>query len=257
MDSAGGSASTLAMAYSATQRAGPAVLGPALFEDMGEAALVAALNAWGGAMHSEVLALRADLGATQVAVSSAFVQAQDAVSELVAAFRVEVVAMRQAAAWEAQQSLARLQHVVEEARVKFDLQDARFTSGLVELAQRLQAADAWAQAEPTRIAAAVGVPVPGWLTPPRAGVGRMGSPGHAAPHAGGSRRSRRSSNRSSRRSRRSSSRSSSSRRSSPFPRRPASAASAAQALAAARAATRRSCASLHATGATAANSTSP
>ncbi len=151
---------------------------------MGEAALVAALNAWGGAMHGEVLALRADLGATQVAVSSAFVQAQDAVSELVAAFRVEVVAMRQAAAWEAQQSLARLQHVVEEARVKFDLQDARFTSGLVELAQRLQAADAWAQAEPARIAAAVGVPVPGWMTPPRAGVGRMGSPGHAAPPAG-------------------------------------------------------------------------
>ncbi len=76
MDSASGSAATLATTSGATQ-AGPAVLGPALREDMGEAALVAALNAWGGAMHGEVLALRADLGATHAAVSSAFVQAQD------------------------------------------------------------------------------------------------------------------------------------------------------------------------------------
>ena len=43
--------------------------------DMGEPALVAALNAWGGAMHGEVLALRADLGATQAAVAGAFAQA--------------------------------------------------------------------------------------------------------------------------------------------------------------------------------------
>ncbi len=190
MDSASGSAA-LATTYGATQQqyGEPAALGPALFEGMGETALVAALNAWGGGMHREVLSLRADLGATQVHVSSAFEQAQGAVLELVAAFRIEVAAMRQQSAYEAQQSLARLVQVVDEARARFGEQDARFSSNLGELAQRLQAADVWAQAEPARIAAAVGVPVPGWLTPPRAqqpwaGVGRMGSPGHAAPPAG-------------------------------------------------------------------------
>ena len=81
-------------------------------------------------MHGEVLALRADLGATHAAVSGAFVQAQEAVGELVAAFRVEVAAMRQTTMWEAQQSLARLELVVEQARAKFDTQD----SGLGELA---------------------------------------------------------------------------------------------------------------------------
>ncbi len=66
-------------------------MGPALFEDMGETAFVAALNAWGGAMHGEVPALRADLGATQAAVSGALAQAQDAVGEPVAAFRAAAV----------------------------------------------------------------------------------------------------------------------------------------------------------------------
>ncbi len=190
--SAGGSAATLATS-GATQRVEPAVVGPALFESMGEPALVAALNAWGGAMHREVLALRADLSATQVGVSGAFEQAHDAVRELVAAFRLEVAATRQQTFYEARQSLANLEQVVEEARAKFGEQDTRFSAGLGELAQRLQAADAWAQAEPTRIAAAVqaapappwlSAPVPGFLTPPTAGVGRMGSPGHAAPTSG-------------------------------------------------------------------------
>ena len=192
MDSASGPAA-LAMAYGATQRVEPAVVGPALFESMGEPALVAALNAWGGAMHREVLALRADLSATQVGVSGAFEQAHDAVRELVAAFRLEVAATRQQTFYEARQSLANLEQVVEEARAKFGEQDTRFSAGLGELAQRLQAVDAWAQAEPTRIAAAVqaapappwlSAPVPGFLTPPTAGVGRMGSPGHAAPTSG-------------------------------------------------------------------------
>ena len=185
MDSASGS-TALATTYGATQQqyGEPAALGPALFEGMGESALVAALNAWGGGMHREVLSLRADLGATQVHVSNAFEQAQDAVRELVTAFRVEVVAMRQQSAYEAQQSLERLVQVVDEARARFGEQDTRFSSNLGELAQRLQAADAWAQAEPARVAAIVhAAPAPPWLsaahpiTPPRAApLGAPGSP---------------------------------------------------------------------------------
>ena len=134
MDFAGGSAATLAMTGGATQQGEPAVLGPALHVDMGEPALVAALNAWGSGMHREVLALRADVGATQVSVSGAFVQAQEAVLELVTAFRIEVVAMRQTTMYEAQQSLSRLEQVVDEARARFGEQDVRFASGLGELA---------------------------------------------------------------------------------------------------------------------------
>ncbi len=170
MDFAAASASSLAMtgAFGSTQPGGHAVLGPDLWEDMGEVAFIENLNSWGADMHREVLALRTDLTATQVGVSGAFGQAQEAVQDLVAAFRVEVVAMRQTTMLEAQRSLANLEHVVEEARARFGEQDARFTSGLVELAQRLQAADAWAQAEPARIAAIVraapAAPAP--VTPP-------------------------------------------------------------------------------------------
>ncbi len=60
-------------------------MGPALSENMGEAALMAALNAWGGAMHGEVLALRADLGATQSGVASAFAAAEETVLPLICA----------------------------------------------------------------------------------------------------------------------------------------------------------------------------
>ena len=151
------SASNLPMSYAGatTQPGGPAVLGPDLWEDMGEVAFIENLNAWGSGLHREVLTLRADLSATQAGVSGAFGQAQEAVRDLVTAFRIEVVAMRQATMHEAAQSLANLEHVVEEARARFGEQDARFTSGLVELAQRLQAADTWAQAEPSRPAALI------------------------------------------------------------------------------------------------------
>ncbi len=176
MDFAGGAAAALAMTGGGAQQGGPAVLGPDLWEDMGEEALVAALNEWGAGMHREVLALRSDLSATQAEVSGAFGQAQDAVRDLVTAFRIEVVAMRQTTMYEARQSLDRLEQVVEEARARFGEQDARFSSGLGELAQRLQAADVWAQAEPSRIAAAVqAVPAP-WL-----GAARPSTPPRAAP----------------------------------------------------------------------------
>ncbi len=61
--------------------------------------------------------------------------------------------MQQQANPEAQQSLARLTQVVTEARTRFDVQDARFGAGLAEMGQRLLVVDAWAQAEPTRVAA--------------------------------------------------------------------------------------------------------
>ncbi len=56
MDFGAASASGLSMTSGATQQGGPAVLGPDLWEDMGEQAFVEALNAWGSGMHREVLA---------------------------------------------------------------------------------------------------------------------------------------------------------------------------------------------------------
>ena len=168
MEFAGGAAAALATTGGMTHPTGPAVLGPSLFEGMGEPAFMAALNAWGSGMHREVLALRADLSATQANVSGAFVQAEDAVREIVASFRTEVVTMRQTTFHEAQQSMARLVQVVDEARARFDEQDVRFSAGLGELAGRLQAADVWAQAEPARVAAIVkAAPAPPWLSVPR------------------------------------------------------------------------------------------
>ena len=102
----------LAMMGGGAQQGGPAVLGPDLWEDMGEPAFVATLNEWGHDVHREVVALRADLIATQAGISGAFEQAQDAIRELVAAFRVEVVAMRQTTAYESARSFAGLEHVV-------------------------------------------------------------------------------------------------------------------------------------------------
>ncbi len=74
MDFAGGgvaSASNLPMTHGGAQPGGPVVLGPDLWEDMGEVAFIDALNAWGSGMHREVLSLRTDLTATQVGVSCA------------------------------------------------------------------------------------------------------------------------------------------------------------------------------------------
>jgi hypothetical protein len=186
MDFGVASASHLPMTYSGgtTQPGGPVVFGPDLWEDMGEVAFIEALNTWGSTMHREVFSLRADLNATQAGVTGAFGQAQDAVRDLVTAFRAEVVAMRQTTAYEANQTLANLERVVAEARARFGEQDARFAADLSELAQRLQAADAWAQAEPARVAAIVQA-APPWLsappvTPPQRAAQPFGadSPGH-------------------------------------------------------------------------------
>ncbi len=62
-DSAGASSSALAET-TRTRAQGQAVFGPCLYVDMGEPALIAALNAWGSARDREVEALRSDLATT-------------------------------------------------------------------------------------------------------------------------------------------------------------------------------------------------
>jgi hypothetical protein len=132
-----------------------AQLGPQLMPGMGEANLIERLNLWGSTRDREALDLRANLGATQVGVSTAFEQARDTLLAIVADFRTEAATLRQHGQYEAAQSVGRLEQVVAEARARFDAQDARFTDGLSELARRLLAVDAWAQAEPARVAAIV------------------------------------------------------------------------------------------------------
>ena len=120
MDNAAASASSLAPA-GMTQTTGH--LGPCLFENMGEALLMERLNAWGTARDREAVALRTDLSATQVGVMSAFEQAQATLLGIVEAFRTEAATMRHQAFYEAQQSIARLEQVVADARLKFNEQD--------------------------------------------------------------------------------------------------------------------------------------
>ncbi len=76
---------TLAAAVTQTfqQGADAAQPGPMLQMHMGEAALIERLNAWGSAKDRDILALRADLLATQVGVSGAFSQAQETVQGIV------------------------------------------------------------------------------------------------------------------------------------------------------------------------------
>ncbi len=108
-DSAGASSSALAET-TRTRTEGQAVFGPCLYVDMGEPALIAALNAWGSARDREVEALRADLAATKAVVEMTFDQAQAGVSatllNIIEAFRSEAAMMQQQAGYEAQQSLA-------------------------------------------------------------------------------------------------------------------------------------------------------
>ncbi len=123
---AGGSAATLATTGT-TQAEGQAVFGPCLFENMGEAALMSALNAWGSGRDRELRALREDLSATQLGVSAAFDAASAGVSAtlqgIIESFRTEVGMMQQQTYLEAQQSIARLEMVVTEARARFGEQD--------------------------------------------------------------------------------------------------------------------------------------
>jgi hypothetical protein len=144
-------------------------VGPCLMVGMGEAATVASLNSWGAARDSELVQLRlivaahagelgqlrGDLGTTQTVVASAFEQAKAALQAIVDNFRVEAAKLRYDGEVAAVQSLSRLEVVVGEARARFDAQDTLVAQGLGELTQRLQRVDAWAQAEPARVAALV------------------------------------------------------------------------------------------------------
>ena len=106
------SASSLVLGPAGVTQTPRQQLGPCLVMNMGEAGLIEALNAWGSARDSEVLALHADLLATQVGISGAFQQAQGAVQGIVDAFRTETHATRQATFHEAQPSTVRPEEVV-------------------------------------------------------------------------------------------------------------------------------------------------
>ncbi len=79
MATAGASDSTLATMGGGTTpgTAGP-LLGPGLFEGMGESLLLARLNDWGADRDAEIVRLRSDLAAAQTGVSGAFSQAERA-----------------------------------------------------------------------------------------------------------------------------------------------------------------------------------
>ncbi len=156
---------SLALPAGITQTFMPATqIGPGLYEGMSEASMIAALNSWGTARDYELLDLKANLGATQVGVSTAFNQAQEALLTIVNNFRAEAETMRQHGFHEAAQSVARLEQVVAEARTRFDAQDGRFSDGLNALVLRQQAVESWAQAAPTRVAAIVqAAPAPTWV----------------------------------------------------------------------------------------------
>ncbi len=144
----------------ATMRAGasagaPRVMGPGLVVGMPEAEVVERLNGWGIARDGALQDLTEEVVRTQAVVASTFEQARAALLGIVEAFRNEAETMRQHSIYEATQSVSRLEYVVSEARDRFDLQEARFTRDLGELGLRQQAFEAWAQAEPARVAAFV------------------------------------------------------------------------------------------------------
>ncbi len=155
---AGASDRALAM-YAAFARgasaSAPRGMGPGLVAGMTEAETIERLNAWGSALDGDVRDLGGNLAQTQAVVGTTFEQARATLMGIVDAFRTEAEAMRQHGIYEATQNVSRLEFVVSEARGRFDLQEARFTQGLGDLSLRQQAFEAWAQAEPARVAAFV------------------------------------------------------------------------------------------------------
>ncbi len=106
---------------------------------MGDAEVFERLNAWGIARDGELLDVRSGLANTQAAVGATFAEARGTLLQIVHDFRLEAETMRNHGAYEAAQSLARLNQVVAEARARFDAQDARVTQDLNDLAQRVAA----------------------------------------------------------------------------------------------------------------------
>ncbi len=159
LDTAGASASTLAQT-GGTQPLGQAVLGPCLYEQMTEAALVTALNAWGSTRDREALALRADLTATQAGVAAAFEQAQAGVSAtllgIIEAFGAAAESMPLHAGLDAQQPSAPPDQLAGEALARFAAQDATFELVPCAPAPPLHDCAPWPQSHPLRVAALVG-----------------------------------------------------------------------------------------------------
>ena len=114
-------------------------LGPQLAIGMLDAQVFERLNAWGVARDGQLLDLRAALANTQAAVGATFMEARGTLLQIVHDFRLEAETMRSHGAYESAQSLARLDQVVSEARVRFDAQDARVTQDLGDLAQHVAA----------------------------------------------------------------------------------------------------------------------
>ncbi len=141
---AGASASTLAMQATGGVR----TLGPGLAQGMSEAEVFERLNAWGIARDGELVDLRSSLTNTQSVVGTAFTEARATIMTIVGDFRLEAETLRQHSLYEAHQGLGRLEHVVAEARLRFDAQDARHVQDLGELARRIAAAPAPTMVQP-------------------------------------------------------------------------------------------------------------
>ncbi len=109
---------------------------------MSEAEVFERLNAWGIARDGDALDLKANLASTQAVVAATFGEARATLLTIVGDFRLEAETLRQHSLYEAHQGLGRLEHVVAEARLRFDAQDARHMQDLGELARRIAAAPA-------------------------------------------------------------------------------------------------------------------
>ncbi len=111
-------------------------------QGMSEAQAFERLNAWGIARDGELVDLKSNLTNLQSVVGATFAEARTTLLQIVVDFRGEAETLRQHSHYEAQQGLANLEHVVAEARQRFDAQDARHTQDLGELARRITAASA-------------------------------------------------------------------------------------------------------------------
>ncbi len=123
-------------------------MGPGLVAGMSDGEVFERLNAWGIARDGELVDLRSSLTNTQSVVGSAFTEARATIMTIVGDFRLEAETLRQHGLYEAHQGLGRLEHVVAEARLRFDAQDARHVQDLGELARRIAAAPAPATVQP-------------------------------------------------------------------------------------------------------------
>jgi hypothetical protein len=122
-----------------TAGGGGTYLGPGLTPGMTDGEAFERLNAWGVARDGRLADLAASLASTQAVVDATFADARATLMVIVHDFRVEAETARNHGVYEASQSLARLQHVVAEARTRFDAQDARVTQDMGDLARRVAA----------------------------------------------------------------------------------------------------------------------